>query len=184
MRTRCLAATTAALLNILTLAIPVHSQVPAWTSALGRALAHHIEMERGQDRSHATVVELGSSCESAFRGMVSCGELSPLARDVVSELVASVGVEANALSAARSRAASGTIHRELPSACHDKTRSVPILVVDREVGDARSASITYKLLATEPGTDCRVAGGAMVRVTFARSGENYIVVRREVLEYY
>jgi hypothetical protein len=151
---------------------------------LASALADEVRREVGAKRFGALIVEFGGACGSALRGPVQCTEgPSTGLRAIVADIASKVD-GAQAREQLLARAAAGVMQSERPLVCATLDASAELLLVDSVDGADTAAVVVYRALTTEPGTSCRVAGGAKIRLEFTRAAGRFVLARRTVLEYY
>lgn len=162
---------------------PLDAQVTS-PSPLASSFVREVVKEIGAGRAKGLRFEFGSSCESALRGPVYCSAgPSQAERAFAVEVVAQLE-QGRPADVTRRLAAQGVLHPELPSSCRSRSDPTELVLLDSLVGDPSRPGIVFRVLRTEPGTNCRVAGGAMIRLEFVRDGAGFVLQRRTVLEYY
>jgi len=173
---------------LLVVASPRLAAQDAGADALAQVLLEQLRRTAPPQAGPSLVVEFAAPCAGAMRATAEeCVTPSAAQRALVAALATTVyqldSREATA------RAARGYVHGTRPAVCTQPGVRAPLLYVGDVEHQADTVRITYHTLLSDADTDCRVAGGASVRLTLLRASAGAPstlpkVLGSEVLRYY
>jgi hypothetical protein len=173
---------------LLVLASPRLAAQDAGADALAQVLFEQLRRTAPPQAGPSLVVEFAAPCAGAMRmSNDECVTPSAAQRALVAALATTVyQLDSNEATA---RAARGYLNDTRPAVCTQPGVRAPLLYVGEVEQQADTVRITYHTLLTDAGTDCRVAGGASLRLTLLRAsagGSSTLprVLGSEVLRYY